>query len=84
MSKPITKPIPVRIPVEWIPRIEKVAGKLGSNRSRIVAFAVQKFTEHAENQEVVTMPPDWSAIFKSLKQKSPLPPGGKVKSAKGR
>jgi len=56
MSKPITKPIPVRIPKDGLNRIEAAAKKLGANRSRIVAFAVQKFTEYAENQRVVTMP----------------------------
>jgi len=64
MSKPITKPIPVRIPKDGLNRIEAAAKKLGANRSRIVAFAVQKFTEYAENQRVVTMPPDWREIFK--------------------
>jgi hypothetical protein len=72
MSKPITKPIPVRIPNDALRRIEAAAKKLGSNRSRIAAFAIQKFTEYAENRGVVTLPPDWGAIFKSpgkLKQK---------------
>jgi len=87
MSKPITKPIPVRIPKDVLNRIEAAAKKLGSNRSRIVSFAAQKFTEHAENQSVVTMPPNWREIFKSLekvKHANPPSPAGKAKSAKAR
>jgi len=70
MSKPISKPIPVRLQKDVLKRIEAAAKKLGTNRSRVIAFAVQNFTEYAENRESVTLPPDWNVIFQSLaKQK---------------
>jgi len=76
------------MPANWLKQIETVAKKLGSNRCRIMAFATLKFVEHAENNGVVTVPPNWSEIFKShgngVKQKSRLIPGSKIKSPKVR
>jgi hypothetical protein len=77
----MTKPIPVRITKDVLKRIDAAAEKLGSKRSRIVAFAAQKFTEYAENNGGVTIPPDWSEIFKSLGKLKPKSPAGKIKSA---
>jgi hypothetical protein len=85
-----TKPIPVRIPYEWLPRIDSVAKKLGTNRrARLLAFSGQTFAEYFERKGVTAMPPDWQDIFASMdgrrrpKAVAPKAPAKKaVKSAK--
>ena len=61
-----TKPIPVRIPEEWLPRIDSVARKLGTNRARLIAFSGQTFAEFFEKNGVSSMPPDWNEIFDNM------------------
>ena len=61
-----TKPIPVRIPEEWLPRIDAVARKLGTNRARLIAFSGQTFAELFEDNGVSSMPPNWSEIFDNM------------------
>jgi hypothetical protein len=61
-----TKPIPVRIPEEWLPRIDAVARKLGTNRARLIAFSGQTFAEFFEKNGVSSMPPNWSEIFDNM------------------
>ena len=61
-----TKPIPVRIPEEWLPRIDAVAKELGTNRARLIAFSGQTFAEFFEKHGVTSMPPNWSEIFDSM------------------
>jgi hypothetical protein len=61
-----TKPIPVRIPEEWLPRIDTVAKQLGTNRARLIAFSGQTFAEFFEKHGVSSMPPNWSEIFDSM------------------
>ena len=84
-----TKPIPVRIPSEWLPRIDSVAKKLGTNRARLIAFSGQTFAEYFERKGVTAMPPDWQDIFAGMdgrrraKAAAPKAPAKKaVKSAK--
>jgi len=62
----LTKPIPVRIPTEWLPRIDAVAKKLGTNRARLIAFSGQTFAEFVERNGVTAMPPDWSTILADM------------------
>jgi hypothetical protein len=61
-----TKPIPVRIPAEWLPRIDSVAKRLGTNRARLIAFSGQTFAEYFEKKGVTSMPPDWADILASM------------------
>jgi hypothetical protein len=61
-----TKPIPVRIPEEWLPRLDSVAERLGTNRARLIAFCAQTFAEHFELHGEAAMPPDWPDILNSL------------------
>lgn len=61
-----TKPIPVRIPEEWLPRIDEVAQQLGTNRARLIAFSGQTFAEFFEKNGVSAMPPNWSEIFDNM------------------
>jgi len=61
-----TKPIPVRIPAEWLPRIDSVAKRLGTNRARLIAFSGQTFAEFFERKGVTSMPPDWADILASM------------------
>ena len=61
-----TKPIPVRIPEEWLPRIDAVADTLGTNRSRLIAFAGQTFAEYVEKNGGAFLPPDWAAILADM------------------
>ena len=84
MTNSITKPIPVRIPQDGVSKLEKAARKLGTNRSRIIAFAVFRFTEYAESQAVATLPPNWKVILKGSKPKTPAAAAGKSKSSKVR
>ena len=86
-----TKPIPVRIPEEWLPRIDAVAKQLGTNRARLIAFSGQTFAEFFEKHGVSSMPPNWSEIFDSMDGRrrrkglakgapaAPLPKGPKKK-----
>ena len=73
----LTKPIPVRIPTEWLPRIDAVAKKLGTNRARLIAFSGQTFAGYVERHGVTSMPPDWTAILADMdgrrrRSKAPL------------
>jgi hypothetical protein len=61
-----TKPIPVRIPEEWLPRIDAVADKLGTNRSRLIAFSGQTFAEYVEHNGGASLPPDWAEILADM------------------
>jgi len=61
-----TKPIPVRIPEQWLPRIDAVAEKLGTNRSRLIAFSGQTFAEFVERNGGASLPPDWSEILADM------------------
>ena len=70
MSNYITKPIPVRIPENYVKKLESIAKKLGKKRAQIIAFAALQFTQHAENNAKVTLPPDWREIFKGLAKAS--------------
>jgi hypothetical protein len=83
-----TKPIPVRIPEEWLPRIDAVARKLGTNRARLIAFSGQTFAEFFEENGVSSMPPNWSEIFDNMdgrrrrKDRTVPPVAAKAKPAK--
>jgi hypothetical protein len=61
-----TKPIPVRIPNEWLPRLDVAAKRLGTNRSRLIAFLAQTFAAEFEKSGMAMMPPDWLEILNSL------------------
>jgi len=61
-----TTPIPVRIPEEWLPRIDAAAEKLGTNRSRLIAFSGQTFAEYVEKKGVSALPPGLSEILADM------------------
>lgn len=61
-----TKPIPIRIPVEWLPRIAAAATKLGTNRAALIAFCAKTFTSDFEKHEESGLPPNWREIFARL------------------
>ena len=61
-----TKPIPVRIPLEWLPRLDAAAKRLGTNRSRLIGFLAQTFVEHFEKRGVAELPVNWKEILTSL------------------
>jgi hypothetical protein len=56
----------VRIPEDWLPRIDRAAAKLGTNRARLIAFCAQTFAENFERTGVASMPPNWEEIFQSM------------------
>jgi hypothetical protein len=56
----------VRIPEQWLPRIDAVAQKLGTNRSRLIAFSGQTFAEFVEQNGGASLPPDWSEILADM------------------
>ena len=61
-----TKPIPVRIPEDWLPRIDAAAKRLGTNRARLIAFCAQTFAENFERSGVSSMPPNWEDILEGM------------------
>jgi hypothetical protein len=61
-----TTPIPVRIPEDWLPRIDRVAARLGTNRARLIAFCAQTFAQSFESRGVSMMPPDWPQLLAKL------------------
>ncbi len=80
-----TKPIPVRIPEEWLPRIDAVAKQLGTNRARLIAFSGQTFAEFFEEHGVTSMPPNWSEIFDNMdgrRRRKGIPRGPAAETAK--
>jgi len=62
----ISKPIPVRISTQWLPRIDAAAERLGTNRSRLIAFLAQTFAEHFEKEGAAQWPPDWPELLKAM------------------
>lgn len=80
-----TKPIPVRIPEQWLPRIDAVAEKLGTNRSRLIAFSGQTFAEFVERNGGASLPPDWSEILADMdgrRHRKAAPAKASAKAAK--
>jgi hypothetical protein len=61
-----TKPIPVRIPEDWLPRIDAVAARLGTNRARLIAFLAQTFAEEFARKGMAMLPPNWEEVLASL------------------
>jgi len=66
MAYMTSSPIPVRIPREWLPRLDAAAKRLGTNRARLIAFCAQTFAENFEKMGVAMMPPNWPEIFASM------------------
>jgi hypothetical protein len=61
-----TTPIPVRIPRSLLPRLDKAAARLGTNRARLIAFCATTFLNEFERRGTAIMPPDWSDLMLSL------------------
>lgn len=61
-----TKPIPVRIPVEFLDRLKTAAKRLGTNRSQLIAFCAQTFLEEFERKGIAMMPPNWEHLLNRL------------------
>jgi hypothetical protein len=61
-----TKPIPVRVPTDWIPRLDAVAEKLGTRRATLIAFCVKSFVEVLERDGEIKVPPNWHEILAAL------------------
>ena len=62
----MTKPIPVRIPEDWLERIDRAAKRLGTNRARLIAFCAQTFADSFERTGIASMPPNWKEILNSM------------------
>lgn len=61
-----TKPIPVRIAEEILPRLDHVAERLGTNRAALIAFCAKTFLEDFERHGESMMPMDWKNILDRL------------------
>ena len=61
-----TKPIPVRIPEDWVTRLDKAAHKLGTNRAALISFCAQTFAKDFEQHGEAMMPMDWQKIFRAM------------------
>lgn len=70
-----TKPIPVRIPEEWLPRLDAAAAALGTNRARLIAFCAQTFAEAFGKEGETMMPPNWKDILRALDGRTKPPIG---------
>lgn len=58
-----TKPIPVRLPDEFIARLDKVALKIHVRRATIIRFCVETWVAHFEDVGKAALPPDWERII---------------------
>lgn len=61
-----SKPIPVRIPEDWLPRLDSAAKRLGTNRARLIAFCAKTFADAFEKDGELMMPPNWPEIFAAM------------------
>jgi hypothetical protein len=61
-----TKPIPVRVPTETLPRLDAAAARLGTNRARLIAFCVKTFLDDFEAHGKEMMPLNWKEILARL------------------
>lgn len=61
-----TKPIPVRIPEDFLPRIDAAAKNLGTKRATLILFCIRTFVADFEDRGKAILPPDWEAILKRL------------------
>ena len=62
----LTKPVPVRIPIAMLPRIDAAAERLGYPRARLIYFCIKTFTEEFQAKGMSMMPPNWEEMLKSL------------------
>jgi hypothetical protein len=56
----------VRIPVALLPRLDRAAKRLGTNRARLIAFCVTSFLADFEERGTALMPPDWEQLMTRL------------------
>jgi hypothetical protein len=61
-----TKPIPIRIAGDVLPRLDEVAKQLGTNRAALIAFCAKTFLEDFERHGKSMMPMDWKTILERL------------------
>jgi hypothetical protein len=66
----LTKPIPVRIPTDLLPRIDAAAKRLGYPRARLICFCIKTFVEEFEIKGMSMMPPNWEKMLNALDGRS--------------
>lgn len=57
--------IPVRIPREFLSRIDAAAERLGTNRSALMVFCIKSFVADFEEKGFAILPLNWEEILKS-------------------
>lgn len=57
------KPIPVRLSDDLISRLDKAAGKIGSNRAALIRLCTQTFLDHLDDNGFGALPIDWQTII---------------------
>ena len=59
IKEPKTAVIPIRFSPEYLCRIDKVAGQLGTSRSSLIVYLIQCFVDQFERLGEVTLPLNW-------------------------
>ena len=60
-----TDPIPVRLEKSVIARLDKVAAKIGNNRTGVIRLCLMTFLDYFEEHGSVSLPVDWPGILKA-------------------
>lgn len=61
-----TKPIPIRLPNDLIPRIDAVAAEMGLKRAQLIVLCVRTFVERVESGVEIRLPIEWETMLPSL------------------
>jgi len=61
-----TKPIPVRLPVWVIEKLDAAAVKLGYTRAGIIRFTVETWLGHYDKHGQSAIPADWERIIREF------------------
>jgi len=62
-----TKPVPVRLDLSTIVRLDRAAKRLGTNRAALIKFCAQTFVADFEARGgIASLPPDWRRILRGL------------------
>ena len=59
-----TKPIPVRLEIGVIARLDMASRRMGTNRSALIKFLVQTFVESFESRGIGNLPHDWQSVMR--------------------
>ncbi|MDE2099094.1 MAG: hypothetical protein KGL39_17705 [Patescibacteria group bacterium] len=60
-----TKPIPVRLPVDVIDRLDKAAQQFGNNRAGLIRFLIETWLTYWQRNGESALPPNWQRIIEA-------------------